>query len=85
MFDKDKINSADPERIGVAAMAILSGIQVKFTPEEQGLAIGLALSALVAKHKVYGGDVLTAVDHILNHHGDHPEIRAVVAYAEGEL
>jgi len=85
MFDKDKINMADPSRIGPAAMAILTSIQVNYTPEEQGLAIGLALSAIVNKYNAYGGDVLTAVDHILNHHGDHPEIRAVVAYTEGEL
>ncbi len=66
-------------------MGVLSGVQVRFSPEEQIMGIALALSALVDHHRAHGGDVLTAVDRLRAHVGNHPEVRAVEAYVRNEL
>ena len=85
MLDRDRVMLANAERVGQAAMGVISGVQVRFSPEEQVLGVALTLAALVTHHDSHGGTILEAAERILAHFKDVAEVKAVEAYIQGEL
>jgi hypothetical protein len=85
MFNRDKMMTADHQRVAQAAVQVIDRLQVRFPSEIQVLGAATVLVLLAAHFGVRPSDVFDAVDNMRRDVNSAPEFQAVQMYIEREI
>jgi hypothetical protein len=86
LIDNDKLNSADPKKVGHAVMHMADRLQA-FQPETQVIAAAAFFLFLAERHRVPAQDAFTITKNLLasSLDGTQPELGAAQDYVRHEL